>query len=1301
MPLVLPPDLTVPQTALWLDQQLFPGRPIYTTGQVLAIEGDLRADLFEAALRETVAECPHLQLPPRSGTPLFDLTRLDFRSERDPLAAAEQWMRVEMRQAIAIDAPALFHFALIRTSDDHTLWFQKYHHIIIDATGRRLLSARVAARYRAVRFGEPLPVLDAYTPSEVLEGERRYTESNAHETDREYWVKRFANWPGPLLETSRQNTERAKSGVHARIEFTFKRADFTRMEEGARASGSTAFRAIIALIYTAFARLYDRSDLVFGVELAHRSDAKARQVIGLMARPLPMEIAIDRNTSIADAMRHIDDLRAQNYPHRNFPIQELVRELGIVRKGQHGLFDVIVNYIPSAYDFSFEDSPIGLKTLSNGFPAPWLVTITDPGLARDLDVTIDTDPGLISPEMAARLASYVENLLLHGLDNPDCPLAQLPIMPEVERAQVQALAEGDNVALPKDQTLTTLCAAQAERTPDAVALICAGEELSYAMLHRRAERLARRLAALGVKPGVIVGIALPRAPALVIAVLAVHKAGGAYLALDPAYPAERLRFYISDTATPVIITTAELAPAFADSGAHLLIDGAADVDVKDVELIPARPDDLAYVLYTSGSTGKPKAVGIEHRNLINLVSWGRSVVSDDELRGLLFSTSLNFDLSAFEMFVPLVFGGSIVLVENVLALQVAPHRDKVRLINTGPSLFDALLRADALPPSVSTVILAGEKLPRRLASILHETAPGVRLLNCYGPTETTVYSTWATIDPAEKSEPTIGRAIWNTSLHVLDNARGLVPRGVEGELYIGGAGVSCGYLGRPELTAERFIDNPFGEGKLYRTGDRVRWRADGELDLFGRADDQIKINGIRIEPGEIEAALLAQPGIAAGVVTLYKDTGGVRRLAAYLVRKSESAISTDDVRAALERQLPRNMVPSTFIWLDAMPMTPNGKLDRKALPAPQREQTQRPANRPPQTKLEREIAAIWEELLRVSPIGVQSDFYDVGGDSLALLSLFASIEASFGRRLTVDVLSGGLTIGGLAQILESDTPLSAENDPIVTLQPLGSLPPFFCVHGVAGDLYHLHRLSTHMGTDRPFLGIRRAPNSNFADTLNEMASRYVAAMLVHQPTGPYYLGGHSFGATVAYEIAVQLEELGHDVGLLAILDQRRPAWRLTWGNAIPALPRILMNLPARIRAEVGTSPQHFAQTLRRWSKAAVGQDIGAATMFNIPGNEIDLKRLFESNIRAVRAYQPRRLRAPVLLIRSKQQLLSHLALDDTLGWSDFVDGGIKVRTVPGNHHTMATEPLVRELADVLCDELNMAQQQRQLRAAAE
>jgi thioesterase domain-containing protein/acyl carrier protein len=533
-------------------------------------------------------------------------------------------------------------------------------------------------------------------------------------------------------------------------------------------------------------------------------------------------------------------------------------------------------------------------------------------------------------------------------------------------------------------------------------------------------------------------------------------------------------------------------------------------------------------------------------------------------------------------------------------------------------------------------------------------------------------------------------------LHVLGAGCALVPPGAEGELFIGGAGVARGYLGRSELNAERFLPNRYGPGQLYRTGDRVRWRPDGELEFLGRSDHQIKINGIRVEPGEIEAALLALPAIVAAVVTLYEDSVGLRRLTAYLVSSCGVAPETDNVRAALERQLPRHMVPSSFVWLDAMPMTPNGKLDRKALPPPPREETWFPANRAQETTLEREVAEIWEDVLRSSPIGVHSDFFDLGGDSLALLNLFAAIEARFGRRLTVDVVTGGLTIAGMVQRLAEDEPPRAAMDPVVALQPFGHLPPFFCVHGIGGDVLHLQRLAMHMGTNRPFFGLRRTPEARLTDTISQIAARYVAAMLHHQAAGPFYLGGHSFGAMVAYEMALQLVEQGHEIGLLAIIDQRRPGWQLTLRDAVPALHRILANIPGRVRDELvsldGASRlRGMLRISRRWSKVLLGLRRDAASVFDLARLEPEQARVFEAHHRALQEYRPMPSAVPITLFRASVQLLSHLAMDPTLGWSGLAKGDVQVHVVPGNHVSITTEPLVRQLAKALSAALDAAQ----------
>lgn len=1307
MAIAPPPDLSAAQSAIWFDQRLFADKPVYNTGQFLAIGGPLRLDLFERALRETVAESPGLQLPPRSARLHFDLPVLDFRELPDPLASAQQWMQSQMGIAIAMDDPVLFRFALLRIGHEHALWFQKYHHIIIDATGRRLLSARTASRYRALRFGTPLPAMEAAAPDDIVSAERRYANSSRHEADRAFWVSRFAQRPEPLLESPRGYSERARSGCHSRITFTLKRQDFVKLEAAARAVGSSPFRSIIALTYAAFASLYNRADFVMGLELANRSSPAEKGMVGLLARPLAQCMHFDPALSIAEVMKRLDDARARDYPHRHFPLQELVTALGITRMGRYGLFDVIVNFVPAAYEFSFEDIPVRLTNLSYGFAAPWMVTIADTGAAQDLDVAIDTDPGLISADAAARLAACIEHLFIHGMIDTDCSLARLPMMPAAARARLLQFAHGETASLPVGATLTSLCANQAERTSDAIALRCGAEQLSFMELHERAGRLGRRLAALGVRPGVVVGVSLPRTSSLLIAVLAIHKAGGAYLALDPSYPIDRIRFMVEDSAASIIVTDAALAPIFSNGSARLVFCAdATEVLAEGAGAVAPGPNDLAYVLYTSGSTGRPKAVGVEHRNIVNLISWGRSIVSDAELHGLLFATSFNFDLSAFEMFLPLAFGGCMVMVENLLALHTNPHRDKVRLVNTGPSLLDALLRTGGLPAGVTTVILAGEKLPRRLAEALFEAAQNIRLLNCYGPTETTVYSSCARVDLANHQEPTIGRPICNTALYVLNSSRTLLPPGAEGELFIGGAGVARGYLGRSSLTAERFMDNPFGGGKLYRTGDRVRWASDGELQFLGRIDEQVKINGLRVEPGEIEAALLALPEIAAAAVSLAEDLGGTRRLTAYVVTADGRQIDADKVRSALGRTLPPFMLPSRFVLLRSLPLTPSGKLDRKALPAPARAEEPQLRDHPPDTDLEREVALIWEEVLQRALPSIGADFFDLGGDSLALLSLFAAIEARFGRRLRIDVLRGGLTIGKIVQLLGEDDSLQQDSKkPIVTLQPHGNRSALFLVPGM-GDVLHLHRLGMQMRRDRPVIAFHWTSEDAGIESVRELAAYFVAAMLAQQPTGPFYLGGYCLGSQIAYEMAQQLQQRGHQVAMLGIIDQRMRGWRLTLGKLLPAACHIAINAMNLWRDQltpfdtIRRIPKSIGRMIqrRRATEHKEGGPNGLATRQATP---VAKWLTGESHLQALRDYRPAPTTIPISLFRATVTPVIGLPMDRTLGWRDVALGGVQVYRIPGDHTTITTEPLVRHLARALSAALDQAQATVQQEAKAQ
>jgi amino acid adenylation domain-containing protein len=600
----------------------------------------------------------------------------------------------------------------------------------------------------------------------------------------------------------------------------------------------------------------------------------------------------------------------------------------------------------------------------------------------------------------------------------DTPVAALAIVPPAHVAALLAAAAGRKVALPEAPSLPALIESQAARTPSAIAVEDAVDVLDYRGLLTRSTALAGALAERGIKRGDIVALALPRNVSLVVALLAVQQAGAAFLPLDTSYPHERLAFMLRDAGAAVVLATQALD---------------ADVPVLRLDApwpaaqgrpVAAGPDDLAYVLYTSGSTGQPKAVEVTQRSIANLALWSAAMLGPEACTGVLFSTALVFDVAMFELFSPLVSGGRVLVVDNLPALLSSRLRGEVRVVSSSPTVLDAVLRAGGLPATVRCVVPAGEALSRDLADRLFAALPGLRLVNAYGPTEATVYASTAEIDQATRETPPIGRAIANMALYLLDRAGRLVPEGVTGELCLGGVGVARGYLNRPGLTAERFIANPFGPGRLYRTGDRARLRPDGQIEFLGRADGQLKLHGVRIEPEEVEAALRQLPGVAAAVVGA-DGAGAARRLVGWIVPDAQRPAPTvTDLRRGLAALLPRPMIPTAFVSLPALPVTLSGKLDRAALPAPASEDSNHNARLPPATPVQQALFDLWRDVLDIPAIrsgafGVDDDLFDVGGDSLAAVLVSAGIESVFGTRIPEEVLAQGMSVARLAAFLET------------------------------------------------------------------------------------------------------------------------------------------------------------------------------------------------------------------------------------------------------------------------------------------
>ena len=1016
-----PLPLSFGQQRLWFLHQMEPESPVYQTSRAWRLAGPLRPERLEAALRDLVGrhEILRTRYHKLAGEPvqsvsreLPDLPLVDLGGlPEDPREAeARRLADATFRRPFDLAADLPLRALLVRLGSEEHRFLLGLHHIAVDGWSMGILNRELGLLFADAAV-DSLP----YQYGDFAVWQRNWLKGPVLKRQVDAWRERLAGAPALLelpADRPRPPVQRYRGG---RLPAALPAGLAADLEGMARRQGVTLFMLLLAALDALLYRLSGQADLVVGTPVANRNRAEIEGLIGFFVNTLALRADLSGPPRFADLLEQVRRTALEAYGHQELPFEKLVEALQPERNLAHApLFQVLL-VLQSAPPEPLRLAGLDVEALG-----------VDVGTAK-FDLTLDLvsgpdglagaweyDRDLFDRATAGRLAGWFERLLAATVARPEAPVSELSLLSAAERRQ---LLDGDG----EPHAVEPLClhqlfAAQAARTPGAEALVAGTERLTYRELDGRAERLARRLAGMGIGPEVRVGVFLDRSAGMVAALLAVLKAGGAYVPLDPAYPAERLAWMLADSGAAVVLTTEGLRHRLPPHRAAVLCLDQPLVEPAAEEPVHALPGNLAYLIYTSGSTGRPKAVGIEHRSAAAFVRWAQGVWSAEELRGVLFATSICFDLSVFELFVPLGSGGRVILAENALALPSLPARGEVTLINTVPSAMAELVRQGAVPRSVRTVNLAGEALKRPLVDGIHG-AGAERVWNLYGPSEDTTYSTAARLDRDSREAPAIGRPLPGTRACVLDRDSQLALPGVPGELHLGGIGLARGYLGRPELTAERFVPDPWGAGeRLYRTGDLARRRPSGELEFLGRLDHQIKLRGFRIELGEIEEALVAQPEIAQSVVTLREDLPGQPRLVAYVVpRAGEPEI--EGLRRSLGRTLPAYAVPAEFVVLDGLPLSANGKVDRRALPAPERP---RPAGAalPPRTDLERLVAGIWQELLGRAEVGAEDNFFDLGGHSLLIHQVQGRLEESLQRAVSTVDLFRFPTVRALAGHLE-------------------------------------------------------------------------------------------------------------------------------------------------------------------------------------------------------------------------------------------------------------------------------------------
>ncbi|MDA3624741.1 amino acid adenylation domain-containing protein [Saccharopolyspora sp. WRP15-2] len=1139
--------LTAAQTAVWLAQELDPTNPLYRAAEAVEIDGPLDVELLEVALRQAVAETDAVRARFdgdgrgrmwQTIEPVLDwsLPQVDLRGAADPEAAAEEWMWAELGSPVDLRRSPLFSFAVLRTGQERFTVYVAMHHILMDGFGFALFIQRVAELYRAAEEGQPFPPCQFGSLAQLISDEAEYDESERYVRDRQYWAEHLVDWP---------KADRSSSPASV-VPHTFLRETGHVTPEdtaGLRALARKARTSLPSVAMSALAlyvhRLAGTDEVVLDLTVNGRSGSFARSVPSMVTNVLPLRTLMTPSTTVAELIRTTSNSAKGLLRHQRYSSAHLVRDLGIAHHRGGYLGDWGMNIMTHDAQLQFGRHPAVLRNLSNGPVTGLGVNVYDRPADGSLRIDFNSDPDKYDgPTTAAHLRRFLQ--LLHVLANadPEQQVGAIDLLSEDERELVLDRWNDTEHDTP-EATVPELFEAQVRAEPDATALVCGETRLSAAELNTRANRLAHLLIERGAGPETRIALALPRTADYLIAVMAVLKAGATCVPLDPGHPPARIQALLAETRPSHVLTTSAIGATLPSEHPFLVLDEVGAEQPGTDPVGTHRPEHAAYISFTSGSTGGPKGVVVEHRQLANLFHDHRRELIEPAGRRLRAAVTASFSFdTAWESVLFLAAGQEVHFIDDQVRLDPAAlvryfARHRIDFVDLTPSFLRRLLPEGLLsgPEKFPWLLMVGgEPIDPALWSTLRD-CPGIEAWNYYGPTESTVDSVYCRV---EGDRPLIGRPGHNVRAYVLDAAMQPQPPGVPGELYLGGAQVAREYLNREELTAQHFLPDPFGRpgARMYRTGDLARWTEDGMLEYLGRTDDQLKIRGVRIEPGEIEAALTAHPRVAEAVVAA--TTSAEPELVAYVVPRAEP-VDAVELRSWTAKRLPTSMVPSSFVLLPELPLTVHGKLDHSALPAPEAR-----AGRAPRTQREEQLCALFAEVLGVEEVTIDDDFFELGGQSLRAAELVTRLRTDLNTEVLLGAVYEAPTVAELVELLDRETSSNAF-EPVLPLRTSGTRPPLFCVHPMGGLSWCYAGLPRHLPEDVPVyglqsIGLTRA--EELPSTFREMVDGYVRQIRSVQPTGPYHLLGWSLGGALAHAIAARLQADGERVALLALLDSR-------------------------------------------------------------------------------------------------------------------------------------------------------------------
>ncbi len=1322
----VPVPLSFYQQGLWVLSQFMPETSLYHVPKAVKLTGSLDVAALKKtldqlvqrheALRTTFATTEGVPMQVVSeqvelALPVVDLSELAV-AERE--LETRRLLREETRRPFDLAHGPLIRALLVRLAEDEHIFLMVMHHIVIDGWSIGIMHREFMDLYEAFASGKPspLPELKVQYPDYAL-WHRQWFQGEVYETQLAYWKNQFKTLPPPLelpTDHPRPSIQAHKAFRGSKRKLTLSKELTRKLKELCQKEEATLFMVLLAAYQVLLHRYTGEEDIVVGSPIAGRCLAETESLIGLFVNALALRVDLSGNPSFRELLTRVKEVALGAYANQDLPFETLVKEVQPDRTlARNPLFQVM--FVLQSESIPTLDLP-GL-TVSHvqveNVVANFDLTLDAVERNGHLECLLESNADLFDEDRITRLFGHFENLLQGIVAKPQTRLSDLPLLSEAERHQLLVEWNDTRSDYPAHSSVQTLFEEQVKATPDSTALLFGDQRITYRELNRRANQMAHYLHAQGVRAEDRVGLCLDRSPALIVAVLGILKAGGAYVPLDPGYPASRLAFMLEDAAVTLLLTEQQLAASFQNQNVKTIcIDRrAADIAACDETELQSDTgaDSLAYVMYTSGSTGKPKGVAVTHKNIVRLVkNTNYANFSSDEV--FLQFAPISFDASTFEIWGSLLNGARLALMTPGAAsldeLGCALKRYQVTTLWLTAGLFHLMVdtHLDDLR-GLKQLLAGGDVLSAPHVRKVVTELKNCRLINGYGPTENTTFTCCYPVDnpAAINGSVPIGRAISNSYVYVLDQHLNPAPIGIPGELYIGGDGLARGYLNQPELTAAKFITDPFRNGdgtQLYRTGDLVKRRATGELDFLGRIDSQVKVRGYRIELGEVETVLSQHDSVRDAVVIVRADQGD-KHLAAYVVPRAGTTPTANDLRVFLSERLPSQMVPSLFVLLEELPLSANGKIDRAALAAIKAnagnyaEAQERCVQ--PQDKLELKLQRIWERVLAVSPIGMDDNFFELGGHSLLAVRLFAQIEKSLGRNLPLATLFQAPTIRSLAEVLRKDG-WDAPWSSLVLLQGSGNRRPFFCVHAAGGNVLEYHALAQLLGSDQPFYGFQaqgldgnQAPHTS----IKEMAAHYIREMREVQPAGPYLIGGRSSGGTVAFEMACQLTAEGEEIQLLALLDAYPAGYfKLLRGSgsysqrAVRYAKRIQTH-GQNIRELAGLEKLYYLTGKLKFAPAKTKHKVYRRVfkLYQKVGRRLPqvLRNIEELNFAAVKDYVPQVYSGHATLFLASDDRTA--AFDVEEGWQGLVAGGLEKIHVSGNHLDIVKEPHVRTLAEKL------------------